>query len=461
MSKEQKPEQDQSNNPALETPESSKAQTIKEDPPAPSQEPKNNELNQELDNSKAKSEEEQKNAEEKEKASRTRQAMIWMREGLDKGASKAGEAYNKAAESTFVKENYARYDKAMRNPVVKMLTSNLLSRSIGVVFITTAALGITAGGWPVAGAAIGALAVGMAIDTAVVDKTRRLYKEAKFLHRHRKAADQQKLILKQNPHIEEALANKLYKPKEEGKSKDKRLSKDASSASRYGKSYAGGLITSAIGFASTIVGAALSHSPFQAAQAAGGVAGSALGYGSTYSTLSEKREDFRKYIDSERDKKDSPAYDNLLDIRKAAREQKIQTMVLQELSKDPEIMSPTCDAEKIQKKFDEQKAKIESKEKAIIYRNNALYRTSQVVKNFFHAHNPLSEYSEPDKVGNKLFNKIDHPKKWNEATRQWDKGKVEVPKSKIEKPSAKIGSHRGHVANIKKQRANPPENHGR
>lgn len=366
----------------------------------------------------------QREKEEQERRSLARQSMIWLRDGFDNGTAKVEEFYSKAANSKVVTKNYAKYDKFMRNPVVKILTSNTVGRVMAIGCIASAALGITAGGWPVAGVGIAAVAIGMAIDTAIVDRTRNLYKEAKFLHRHREASDKQELILKQNPYIEAALSDTLYKPKQEGKSKDKRLTRDISTGRRYAENYTKGLVIAAIDFAASIVGVVFSHSPIRAIKTAGEIAGGGIGAGSENYTLSQKRESFRKYIDSERDKTDTPVYDNLLDLKKAAREQKIQTMALKELLKDPEIMSPMRNSEMIQKKFDTFKKEIESKEKAIIYGNNALYRTSQVVKNFFHAHNPLSEYSEPDKVGAKLFNKIEHHKKWAESMPQLDKKKV-------------------------------------
>ncbi len=402
---------------------------------------------------------------ERQRATLTRRVMIWMRNGLINSTNKIEELYNKAANSEFVKNNYARYDKLMHNPVVKILSSNTLSRSIATVFITSAAMGITAGGWPVAGAGIAAVAIGMAIDTAIVDKTRRLYKEAKFLHRHREASDKEKIICKQNPHIAEALKESLYKPKNEGKSTHKRLTRDISTGRRYTEGYLTGLAIAAVGCAASIVGAVFSHSPMKAMGAAGSVAFGALGQGSRSSTLSQKREDFREYIDSERDRNDSPAYDNLLDIKKAAREQKIQTMALKELIKDPQIMSPTCDSEMIKAKFENHKKQIESKESSIIYGNNALYRTSQVAKNFLRAHNPFSEYSEPPKVGEKLFAKIEEHKKSNTPTQQWNKEQVSkaigTDDFKSTKPDVNVGNHRNHNTDIKKQRTNNVNDHGR
>lgn len=306
--------------------------------------------------------------------------------------------------------------KVKNSKVVKVITSSAVSRGIS---ITLAATGITLGvlalsgvsigaaagfvlapqiAIPLAVASLGVVAIGAAVDTYMVRKTRRLHSESKHLSRHCLAKDAQDKILEQNPELSKALEAELYKPEREGKkSVDKRYLKEGKSKKRsfaanialnVSKSIAGGVVS--------LVEGVITRNPVKVVKA---VAFTTIGVGSSVSgeiTMSQKRDEFRKHIDSLRDRNDAPGYNSLTELKISARKQKIQTLALQELVKDPNYKNYSD--EQIKGKFEAIKEKIESTEKAI----QSEYRIVGLIRNFGRAHNPFSKYNNPENLTTKV-----------------------------------------------------------
>lgn len=285
----------------------------------------------------------------------------------------------------------------------KLITGTAVRRTSSLL-MATVTIATLAGGWPFAVAAIGSIAAGVIIDTAAVQYTKRLYQQAKHLDRHREGLNSQRRILSQNPEIAHALKDELYRPKTEGKSKYERLSRNVSDDYRKKE---GILRTIAYNTLASIVFLVEGISTHNPVRALGAIAGFAYG---TYSattekiTMSQKRNDFRNFIDKERSKPDSPAYNNSFDLKKAARVQKIQALALEKLANDTEIKGAS--QEQIKARFSQYKQQIEKKEFSVAYKNRFTFYAAQIVKSFFQANNPLSKYQDPEKMHNKSSERI-------------------------------------------------------
>ena len=155
------------------------------------------------------------------------------------------------------------------------------------------------------------------------------------------------------------------------------------------------------------------------------VASSTIGLGSSISgsmSMSAKRNEFKNHIDSLRDRNDAPGYNNLKELKIAARKQKIQTLALQELVNDPNYKNYS-DAQ-IKGKFKAIKEKIENTEKAI----QSEYGIINVIKNFGRAHNPFSKYNNPEQLTTKV----------NSTEFNASKPKKKVISEKMKKAARKI-----------------------
>lgn len=102
-------------------------------------------------------------------------------------------------------------------------------------------------------------------------------------------------------------------------------------------------------------------------------------------SMEEKRNEFKKHIDTLRDREDSPGYDNLTELKVSARKQKIQTLAMQKLVNEPDYANYSD--VKIRESFAVLKEKIEKTEQAI----RSEYTFVKVIKNFARAHNPFSK----------------------------------------------------------------------
>ena len=145
--------------------------------------------------------------------------------------------------------------------------------------------------------------------------------------------------------------------------------------------------------------------------------------------MSQKRDEFRKHIDNLRDRNDAPGYNSLNELKVSARKQKIQTLALQELVKDPNYKNYSD--KQIREKFKEIREKIEGTEKAIQSR----YRIVNLMRNFGRAHNPFSKYNNPKKLTTKIGDIRLKPKKQKNKKNISEKIKRAARKIKIHKNS--------------------------
>lgn len=332
--------------------------------------------------------------------------------------------------------------KIQDNKFVKIITSSAVSRGISIAF---AATGITLGALALSGVSIGAaagfilapqfaiplavaslgvVAIGAAIDTYMVRKTRQLHSENKHLSRHCLAKDAQDKILEQNPKLSKALEGELYSPEREGKkSITKRYLRDNPPTK---SSLVGNIALNAAKVvaeaAVSLVEGIISRNPVKVVKV---VASTTIGLGSEVSntmSMSAKRNEFKNHIDSLRDRNDAPGYNNLKELKIAARKQKIQTLALQELVNDPNYKNYS-DAQ-IKGKFKAIKEKIENTEKAI----QSEYGIINVIKNFGRAHNPFSKYNNPEQLTTKV----------NSTEFNASKPKKKVISEKMKKAARKI-----------------------
>jgi hypothetical protein len=301
--------------------------------------------------------------------------------------------------------------KIANNKYVKILGSDAVSRvlSIGMAVgaITLGALALSgvsigaAAGFilapeitiPLAAASIGTIVVAAAIDTAVVGYTRNLHKENKYLTRHCISKDMQDKILAQNPKLNKALAGKLYSSKREEKSSIKnRYLNDSSKKKSLFLSIALNGVKVLGKRVISIVEGIITHNPIAILKS---VAFGAINLHSETShriSMEEKRNEFKANIDELRNRSDSPGYNNLKELKISARTQKIQTLALQELVKDPSYKFYSNN--QIRRKFSSIKQKIENVEKAI----QSEYAIVNLTKNFIKAHNPFSKYNNPNEL---------------------------------------------------------------
>lgn len=279
--------------------------------------------------------------------------------------------------------------------------------AVGIAVAGIAALG---GAWPVAAAAAGAIATAMVVDTAVVTYTKGLYKEAKYLDRHRQGQKKQNEFFKRHsPNVQEALQNDLYVPSQEGKSKTEKLSRHISEDKRGIESKIKAAAYGAINVTANIIEGIIARNPVTIVMAIKFVADSAPEAAEQTALMSVQRENLRNFIDSERGKDNAPGYDNVYELRKAAREQKIQELALQKMEDQARIngtnLSELSD-KNIRLMFQYAKTEVENTEKVMRDSNNVTYNLRQFGKSFFQAHDEKSKFHKPEEIA-KLTPKIE------------------------------------------------------
>ena len=333
-------------------------------------------------------------------------------------------------------------ERVKNSRAVKIITSPAVVRGIS---IASALAGITVGALSLSGVSVGGLAgvflapqiaiplavasliavgIGIAIDTYMVRRTRRLHSESRHLSRYC-LADVQDKIFEQNPNLSKALEGELYKPERDGKkSLNKRYFKENSiKSSLYSSLVLSGIKVISEAVVSLVEGI-ISRNPVKVLNIVGC---STIGLSSSMSneiSMEEKRNEFKKHIDTLRDRKDSPGYDNLTELKVSARKQKIQTLAMQKLVNEPDYANYSD--VKIRESFAVLKEKIEKTEQAI----RSEYTFVKVIKNFARAHNPFSKYNNVEK----LTTKINMP----ELDVQLKQPKKKIISEKIKKAATKI-----------------------
>ncbi len=184
------------------------------------------------------------------------------------------------------------------------------------------------------------------------------------------------------------------------------------------------------------------------------------------------RYNLKKQIDSERDKPDTPGYNNITDLKIQVREQRIQTMALKELVRDENYssMSP----EQIKANFTRIKEKLTASEKVIGTSRNLFVRgvkaMGSVIKDFGRGQSPYSRVNNPREIVVKTpgmedqlpleKDKINVPNKGKlikivgklSQQTQVSKHVVKQPSSQVATPIRKLSNHQKSVKAASKVR---------
>ena len=311
----------------------------------------------------------------------------------------------------FVGENIkAAWSYISETHIFKILTSNAVANGLTVTFAILALAGVTATPFgPVvvgvlAGIAFTSVAIKVGTDMMQARSLRHLEKENNLLVKNRDAKEQQVNILKDDPKLANILKDQLFQPepREGKKSVTQRLAQDTSKSKIVAKSVGKALLKQGLDIGLAIANSIATAGVALAVKIAGVVI-TLFSFGMEAKAtvnVDTVRHDLKKQIDSERDKADTPGYNNVKDLRAQVREQRIQTMALKELISDKNYssMSP----EQIKTRFTEIKDKICVSEKAIITSRNIFVRAAKMafslIKDAGTGQNPYSKLNNPTKI---------------------------------------------------------------
>ncbi len=290
--------------------------------------------------------------------------------------------------------------------VVQAITSSPVFRTIAIVMAVLTIAGVLATpGGPVVAAVVGTLSlvavgVGIAMDTIQTRNTRRLIKENNFLGENRKAKSIQDQLLNLQLKLLDVLKDDLYIAERDNK---------RSINERYIGDYTESLITpKAFGKAALKNAPAVASSVLQGVSTGGislvkevsmSAISLAMESGSKV-TMDTVRFQLKKQIDEERDKADTPGYDSIKELKKAAKEQQIQTMALKKLITQEDYWGMSND--KIKERFKEIKNEIRAGEEKISPEPGFFVRGLKTIGSLtldgLRAHNPFSKYNNPQKI---------------------------------------------------------------
>ena len=288
-----------------------------------------------------------------------------------------------------------QFDYIKETKAYKIATSNALSRTISIVTSALVISSVIVASGPAAIAGLVAVGIGAAVDTFTVRGSRQLKKENGLLVKNRAAKSKQDYLLKLEPKIAAALEGNLYKPlRSKQTSVTERYVRESSPLQSnflgFGKAVLKNVVSTVTSLSQAILTANPIQITYKAVQATWGL------YSETTKniTIDDKRLEFQKQIDNERNKPDTPGYNNKRDLRIATRNQRIQTMAIQALIIDGSYRKAT--PEQIKTHYLQIKARIENTEKAIKEARNPVIKLIRSVgKDFIRAHNPFSKYYSP------------------------------------------------------------------
>jgi hypothetical protein len=353
-------------------------------------------------------------------------------------------------------------DYIIKSHLFKIATSKIVSHLTTITFVALALAGVTAAGpfGPVvagvlAGVALASVAVSLTVDMLQARSLRNLEKENNVLVKNRDAKEQQVQILKDYPKLENILKDQLLKPeaREGKKSVTERLAEDTSKGKVIAKGVGKAFLMRGLDIALSIV-SAVGTAGLGLALKLGGVVMSAVSLGMEASdkvSIDKIRLNLKKQIDSQRDKPDTPGYNNIKDLKIQVREQRIQTLALKELisNKNYSSMSP----EQIKAEFATIKEKIAVSEKTIGTSRNMFVRgvkaIGSVIKDFGRGANPYSRFNNPEKIVVKTPGMKDQPPLERSKTSTRNKGRLskivdkltgqaQVSKHVVDQPSSYI-----------------------
>ena len=314
-------------------------------------------------------------------------------------AAKASEA------ATEVGDLWEKFEETEEGQIFKIGTSVAVTRVAYIVLASLTIAGLLSPASPAVAIAIGAIGlatvvIGVAMDTARTRETRQLQKENDLLVKDRTAKSTQDYILKLEPDLSQILKDELYQPSIDGKkSTTKRYLSENSEKLEVAKGVGKAFLKHGLNIASIALESLASHG-IGLIKSIGSFAYSLVTESKQNVDISTVQTQFKKQIDAERNKSDTPGYNNLTELKQATRLQRIQTMALQKLVTDTNYwgMKPE---EKLAK-FKEIKEEIAKTEKAVSAPTNifakGLKTIMSIVKDAGRAHNPFSEYNTPAKV---------------------------------------------------------------
>ena len=342
----------------------------------------------------------------------------------------------------------------------KIATSNAVANILTITLTVLALAGVTATPFgPVvvgvlAGLALAGVAVKMTVDMVQARSLRRLEKENNVLVKNRDAKAHQVQILKDNPKLENILKDELFKPEErEGKkSVTQRLAQDTSKGKVIAKGVGKAFLKQGLDVGLAIVNT-IATSSLGLAIKIGGIVMSLFSFGMESRAkvnVDSVRYDLKKQIDSERDKPDTPGYNNIRDLKTQVREQRIQTMALKELVADKNY--PSMSEKQIKTRFTEIKDKLHASEKAIGTSRNIFVRglraIGSVIKDIGRGQSPYSKFNNPEKIVVKTPGMDNQPVEKSKSDTQDDNKlskltvkvtqRVQVSKHVVDPPSSQV-----------------------
>jgi len=342
-----------------------------------------------------------KNTEPEEKTDNISSSW-WQRIKNSSFVTKASSLLTKAG------SKWEKFEETKPGKVFTVTTGIAVSRVVSIVLASLTIAGLVSPVGPGLAIAIGVIglttvAVGIAMDTARTRATRQLQKENRLLVKNRTARSTQEQILKLEPSLNQILEGELYQPLTSGKKsiKERYIATPSDKSAK-------------LKIAEGVGKAFLQHSLrifpiiLEAVVTSGATLLRSLGFfalsvatDSRHNiSISTVQNQLKTQIDSERNKSDTPGYNNFTDLKQATRSQRIQTMALQKLITDEQYWTMSPD-QKIAK-FKEIKEDIAKTEKAVripknIFTKGAKLFTS-VLKDMRRTHNPFSEYNAPSKI---------------------------------------------------------------
>ena len=321
---------------------------------------------------------------------------------------------------------YSWFKETKLGQFVQLITSNAVFRAITIVTCSAAIAGLTAIVPISIGLAIaGLVSVGIqvVVDTYQVRSVRKLEKENNLLIKNRTGKTVQDYLLKLDPKLATILKDDLYQAERDSEKKSIKeryidqtnakmgLKSTLKTVAQYGVDATSNVIAAATGNVVSVI-------------KAGGSAVTLISEGVEKVTIDATRKKFKQQIDEERNKQDTPGYNNLMELRQELQKQDIQTRTLRQLMTDKSYWNMS-DKEKLNK-FKEIKNEIANKEEKLLSNTDNFvvrgFKTlGSIIKDIGIAHNPFSKYNVSDKLkveGNIALTKMIEVDKKNQIERQ-------------------------------------------
>ena len=302
-------------------------------------------------------------------------------------------------------KKWEKFENTKPGKVFTIGTGVAVSRVTSIVLASLTIAGLASPASPAIATAIGVIglttvAIGVVMDTVRTRATRQLQKENQLLVKNRTAKSIQDQIFKLDPSLNEILKGELYEPITTGKkSVEKRYTTQSSAKVEVAKDIGKAFFKQGLNIVSTVL-EAIATRGVNIVKAIGSFILSLATESRHNMSIRTVQKQLKTQIDQERDKSDTPGYNNIRELRQATRTQRIQAMALQKLTTDKDYwtMSP---AQK-KTKFQEYKEQVSQTEKAIGVYNNifarGLKKLTSLIKDVGRAHDPFSEFNYPDKI---------------------------------------------------------------